>query len=110
MVIFFIYNVILYIIHYIYLFYILIAFRGKTFRKDYACIYEIRSFVDCPISVFTATVTPTILQQVKKLTGVRNDALKTIVISPDRYELKSISILREFMPLIVLQFYTERNP
>jgi superfamily II DNA helicase RecQ len=59
--------------------------RGKSFRKDYGRLYEVRSFVDCPMAVYTATVTPSIISDVKKLTGLNKNNLYTISVTPDRY-------------------------
>ena len=61
-------------------------FRGSEFRTAYGTLAELRTFYDkAPVGLFTATVDPHKLDNLKKLVAWNNSYSHTIARIPDRY-------------------------
>lgn len=58
---------------------------GESFRTDYSSIHEVREYLNCPLALFSATLSKEKLPTIIKNTGIRTANLKFVTGSPDRY-------------------------
>jgi superfamily II DNA helicase RecQ len=67
---------------------------GNSFRPKFKNIGELRSFIQCPVAAFTATITTQIYEDVRRVLCFGSD-LKKIFRKPDRLKHSVYLIMKE---------------
>jgi superfamily II DNA helicase RecQ len=58
--------------------------RGKQFREDFSRLYELRNIIDCPMGLFTATLSEDMVDTLITSTGLMKNNFEIVADSPDR--------------------------